>query len=82
MKGVPPKVDLGEAPANSEVFYRLWAELMDVSFRMALPESPDDPERYWPAVELVGRGLAIENAERDKALLRMLSRRALPEGEE
>lgn len=80
MVDLPPRRDLGVAPANSEVFYRLLAELMEGCFRMALPESPDEPERYWLAVQLVGRGLALENASRDEALVRMLSRRPLPEG--
>ncbi len=82
MREWPPRRELGDAPANSEVFYRLLAELMEGCLRMALPESPDDPERYWPAVQIVGRGLALENASRDEALFRMLSRRLLPEGKE
>ena len=67
------KAVLDPAPAGSAALYRVWAELLDLCFRMAFRGRTGVSTETWPEIQAVGRSLALENRSRDEALQRMLA---------
>ncbi len=60
-------------PVDSAACYRLWREMAEFGFRLALSTSKDDPEEREAARIRLGRDIALDNRSRDEALERMLS---------
>ena len=59
-------------PVDSAACYRLWREMADLGFRLALSTSSGDPAEKEAARIRLGLDIALDNRSRDEAHERML----------
>lgn len=60
-------------PVDSAACYRLWREMAEYGFKLALSTATDDPAEREAALLRLGRDIALDNLSRDEALARMLT---------
>ncbi|GEM_PF-4609203 len=71
--GMDENAGAASGPVDSAACYRLWREMAELGFRLALSTSTDDPAEREAARVRLGLDIALDNRSRDEALARMLA---------